>query len=355
VGGNNELAELWRWFVANEAVGYSPLYAAIVEAAATDDDLLALVASAPERSQYPLMMLAAIHDLVLAGELPDLAAVYRGERSVDAAPPLFRAAMLDHRDHVSHMLHTRFIQTNECGRAAPLALGLACVVDALGDVGVLIDAGASAGLNLLYDRYCLGVVDGVVWGDPQSPVVCVCATEGRPPAPLRLVDIPVRVGIDRAPIDVTDPIAARWLLACTWPDTGRLERTRAAIEIAATSPPDVRAADLVTGIGPLLAEVGGAGTVCVVTAWAAGYLDLEQRSGFVVALQRAAVEPIAWLSFEHPGTVDGLTVAEGEGWQTSFGIVPSVVGLTIIVPNGVESQRALAHVHPHGGALEWIA
>lgn len=353
MGSHEELAALWRWFVTEEATGYSPLYAAIVEAAADDEELLERMASAPEASQYPLMMLAAVHDLVLAGELADLAVVYRGDRPVDAAPPLFRAAVLDHRDHVLRVLHDRFIQTNECGRAAPLALGLAAVAAAVGEPGALVDAGASAGLNLLYDRYRLEVGDNGVWGDPSSPVVCSCDVRGTPPNALELVDVRVRVGLDRAPVDVTDPVAARWLLASTWPDTGRLDRTRAAIAIAAASPPDIRTGDVVTGLGPILDELDGDGPICVVTSWTLAYLDLEQRAGFVEALTAAGrARPIAWLSLEHPGAVMGIDAPAAP--TTAFTTVSSLVGLTMFGSNGLDSQRALAHVHPHGSALEWI-
>lgn len=352
VGAYAELAALWRWFVATEAAGYSPLYAAIVESAAGDHDLLALVASAPAASQYPLMMLAAVHDLVLAGELPDLAAVYAGEAPLNAAPSLFRAAVLDHRDHVLAVLHARFIQTNECGRAAPIALGLAAVSATVGQPDVLVDAGASAGLNLMYDRYRLDVGQHGVWGDPESPVVCSCDVSGTSPQPLRFVDVPVRIGLDRAPVDITDPTAARWLLACTWPDTGRMERTRAAIAIAQSSPPDVRAGDLVTDIGHLLHGLDGEGPLCVMTSWTLGYLDTQQRRGFVDQLATVgAVRRVAWLSFEHPGAVRALDMAPAP--TTTFTITPSLAGLTTFGPGGVESQRPLAHVHPHGSALEW--
>ena len=353
MGSHDELAAVWRWFVAEEAARYSPLYTAIVGEAAGDDEVLGLVASAPAPSHYPLMVLAAVHDLVLAGALPELAAVYRGEGPVTAAPPLFRAAVMDHREHVLGVLHERFVQTNECGRASPLALGLAAAAAVMGEPVAMVDAGASAGLNLLYDRYRLDVGDHGVWGDPDSLVVCSCDVRGIPPPSLRFVDVPVRVGLDRAPVDLSDPSAARWLLACTWPDTGRLERTRAAIDLAVSSPPDVRTGDLVTGIEPLVDEVGGAGPMCVVTSWAFIYLDGGQRKGFVEALARAAAtRPIAWLSLEAPGTVRGIEVARPP--STPFTAGPSTVGLTTFGRAGIESQRALAHVHPHGSALEWI-
>jgi hypothetical protein len=353
VGSHDELAALWRWFVAEEASRYSPLYTAIVEAAAADEELLALVASAPEASQYPLMLLAAVHDLVLAGELPALASLYAGDGPADAAPPLFRAAVLDHRDHLLRVLHDRFVQTNECGRAAPIALGLAVVARVVGTPVALIDAGASAGLNLCYDQYRLDVGVHGSWGDLSSRVVCSCEVQGPPPPSLQLVDVPVRIGLDRAPVDLTDTIAARWLLACTWPDTGRLDRTRAAIEIASSQPPDVRTGDLAIDIGPLLSDLDGDGPVCVLTSWALGYLDGEQRKSFVDALLHAGTaRPVAWLSLEWPGSVRGIEPPT-TGPTACFTASPSVMGLTTFAADGLHTERALAYVHPHGNALEW--
>jgi hypothetical protein len=91
-----------------------------------------------------------------------------------------------------------------------------------------------------------------------------------------------------------------------------------------------------------------------VTSWALGYLDGGQRKGFVEALaQSGTARPIAWLSLEHPGAVRGIEPTTAP--TTSFTAGPSLVGLTRFGQHGLESQRALAHVHPHGSALEWIS
>ena len=173
-----------------------------------------------------------------------------------------------------------------------------------------------------------------------------------PPHAVDFVDVPVRIGIDRSPVDLSDPVAARWLLACTWPDTGRLERTRAAIEIAQSSPPDVREGDLVTGIGPLLDDIEGDGAVGVVTSWTLGYLNAPQRAEFVETLaRRAAGRPIALVSLEHPDVVPGIEATSPPARE--FSTVPSLVGLTVFRNGGVVSQRAIAHVHPHGSEFEW--
>jgi hypothetical protein len=61
---------------------------------------------------------------------------------------------------------------------------------------------------------------------------------------------------------------------------------------------------------------------------------------------------IAWLSLEGPGAVRGIEAATAP--TTSFTAGPSIIGLTTFGRDGIASQRAVAHVHPHGSALEWI-
>ncbi len=52
----------------------------------------------------------------------------------------------------------------------------------------------------------------------------------RPDARRRCRSSSSGVGLDRAPIDVGDPVPARWLEACVWPDqTDRFDRLRAAV------------------------------------------------------------------------------------------------------------------------------
>jgi hypothetical protein len=95
----------------------------------------------------------------------------------------------------------------------------------------------------------------------------------------------------------------------------------------------------------------GEGPLCVMTSWTLGYLDMQQRRCFVDQLAAVgAARGVAWLSFEHPGVVSAM---DARAPTTTFTISPSLAGLTTFGPGGVESQRPLAHVHPHGSALEW--
>src|SRR4051794_323741 len=218
------LAELWRRFAEHEAGPYSPLYAAIARAVADDERLLGgVIADAPPHAHLPITLLAAVHDLVLQGTDHPLAAAY-ASGATDVAPRLFVDFCDANWQAIVATLSRRRVQTNECGRSAPIALALAKVAEDVGQLAALIDAGASAGLNLLYDRFCLDYGALGVLGDPASPVRMTCQVtppSGRLPA--ELPAIPHRIGLDREPIDVTSEDDRRWLLACVWPDTGRME------------------------------------------------------------------------------------------------------------------------------------
>jgi len=233
------LAELWRYFTTESFGGYSPLYAALGRGIAEDPELIQLTIDAgTPAARFPLVLMAAVHELVLTDAAPELSAVYAEWRDGPAPTdpfPTFRAAALDHRDALLARMATETTQTNEVGRSSLIGLALAQVAGDWAEWG-LVEAGASAGLNLRYDRYLLDFGAAGTVGDPASPV----RIETRPIGPLDVpasLPVPVdRVGLDRDPIDLRDDAARRWLLACTWPDTGRMERTAAAHEIV--RPPD---------------------------------------------------------------------------------------------------------------------
>ena len=148
---------------------------------------------------------------------------------------MFRDLCLSQRAQVSQILATRHTQTNEPGRAALLAPGLATAADLMGEPVGLLDAGCSAGLNLLIDRYRFEYGAAGSLGPAASPVTIACELRGTQ-APLRLPAIAARLGLDRSPVDITRADDARWLLACVWPDTGRLARTAAAMDLGRPAP-----------------------------------------------------------------------------------------------------------------------
>ena len=344
------LSQAWRDFAETECGSYSPLYAAICHSVAGDPEILALAAAAPPSGQQPNVLLAAVHYLLLSGVAHPLADVYAGRADPGRAPALFRGLCLSHRYDVARLLASRHTQTNEPGRAALLAIGLAAAACPAGGPVGLLDAGCSAGLNLLIDRYRFDYGPAGSLGPADSPVTISCELRGTAPVPSRLPAIAARLGIDRSPVDVTQAGAARWLLACVWPDTGRLARTAAAIELARRHPPDVMRGDMVAGLDTALDSFDPGWPVVVVTTSACGYLSVPQRHAFLAVLQRRARrQPLAWLSVDKPGVI-GLVPAAPVTSQA--GTAVSVIGL-VTFDDGPAVGRSLGLCHAHGAWLEW--
>jgi hypothetical protein len=348
----DELAQLWLWFADSLMQGYSPLYDRIARAVATDTATLDLVRSAPPEAHLPLLLLAAVHFLLL--EEPDhpLAQVYAGSTDADPAP-LFLGVCHDRWDELRPLMVTRHVQTNDCGRAALIGPALTWAAGRSEGPLALVDVGASAGLSLLCDRYRLDYGDRGATGPAGSPVEIHCEVlGGHPPIAPALPPLASRVGIDRSPVDLSDPEDARWLLACVWPDTGRLERTAASIRLAQEDLPEVVEGDA-NGVLPGLLERLPEGTTAVVlTTWAFSYFSVEQRSEFLDLLGRASHRrTVIWLSADAAGVVEGLATGE----PPVHGEAAADVLAAVVFEGGRADHRLLGFVQPHGRWLDWRA
>ncbi|WP_413471314.1 DUF2332 family protein [Streptomyces noursei] len=67
---------MYRRFGEVEAVGTSPLYERVALALSESDEALRAIEAVPARKRHPTMILAALHDLALAGRAPEPAAAY---------------------------------------------------------------------------------------------------------------------------------------------------------------------------------------------------------------------------------------------------------------------------------------
>src|ERR671929_2035875 len=88
VGTARTLARLYRRFGEVEAAETSGLYERVAVALSESDEALRAIEAAPPRKRHPTVILAALHDLALAGRAPALAAAYAaadGDAAADAA------------------------------------------------------------------------------------------------------------------------------------------------------------------------------------------------------------------------------------------------------------------------------
>jgi hypothetical protein len=293
-----------------------------------------------------------VHYLLLEGYDHPLADIYAGRSDADPGPPFLELCRTRRQD-VLALLSTRHIQTNDCGRSALIGPGLTWVASRLSAPLALVDVGASAGLNLLCDRYRIDYGPHGVTGPADSPVEIACEVRaGHPPIADLLPALVARVGIDRSPIDLTDPSDARWLLACVWPDTGRLERTAASISLAQADPPRVVAGDAVAAAPGVLADLPPDAAAVVVTSWVFAYFSLEDRERFMELLDAASQHrPVVWLSAESAGIVEPFAAESVAGHEHS---TSDVLG-AVTFDRGRRQSDLLAFVQEHGAWLDWRA
>lgn len=341
----DDLARYWRHFSEKECKGYSPLYECFTRACAGSDEVMDFVRSLPAHAHQPNLLLAAMHERVLQGLEPDLSHFYSGEETGDAGH-LFVKAVLGSRESLEPILTTRFTQTNEIGRVAIIAPALASVSSR--DNLTLIDVGTSAGLTLRLDD-CF--IDYGSYGSlgPRDSKVKVQAEVHSGHPPLRSVPIGRRIGLDRNVLDPSNANDARWILALVWPDTGRLERTRAAAELAAMKPSELIKGDALDTLPRLLSTIQG--PVVITTTWVVAYMDTEYRARLSTELMDASLErDIYWISAEAPGVVPHLPDVSPPEVE---GPLPSVVGLVTFKNGEMAHTRVLAHAHSHGSWIWW--
>jgi hypothetical protein len=348
----------------------APLYARLAAGIAEDPDLAGLMLAAPPEQHNPTLLLCAVHDLVLRGDAPGLAAFYPNLTATPATGDpfqAFRAAALAHAGELREMLAVRRTQTNEIGRCAVLLPALALIAAEAGPLGTAagplahVDVGASAGLNLLLDRYHYRYTPDpgahrpyqstTIEVGPPSTVLLTCGRRGAVPVPGAVPTIAASVGLDSRPIDVTDDSAVRWLEACVWPDQAdRFDRLRAAIAIARDAPPTIRVGDAVDDVAATLDLVAGAGHAVLTTTWVLNYLSEDRQRAFVAELDAwGAGRDLSWISAESPAQTPGLpipTTAEPEQL--------SVVAL-VTWRAGRRTVTRLGVSHPHGYWLHWAA
>ncbi|HEX8062676.1 MAG TPA: DUF2332 family protein, partial [Allosphingosinicella sp.] len=208
----------------------------------------------------PLRLAGGLHALVRRGDAPGLALCYPpgpmpGDDALWAAlaPVLAGPELLPWLDGAP--------QTNEVGRSAVLMSGLLAVAERFAQPVELLELGASAGLNLLLDRYGYDL-GGVKAGDAGSALQLRPEWKGGPP-PDAAVRVAARRGVDLHPLDARSDGAR--LLAYVWPDQPRrLAQLEAALAIAAGDPAAVEAGEAADWLGARLAGAREPGVTRVV-------------------------------------------------------------------------------------------
>jgi hypothetical protein len=303
-------------------------------------------ADAPTSAIVQLRLLGGIQRLVLTGRAPELVRYYPNlggtappEQAWSDFEPVLRAHLAELREALRIAP-----QTNEPGRSVPLLLGLFDAVRRSGLTEVrLLEVGASAGLNLLVDRFLIAG-DGWCHGPTDSPLRLTDAAIG--PVRPQAFSIVSRRGCDLAPIDAASAEGRLRLTSFVWPhDLHRFERLRAALEIAAAYPVVVDEAPAADWLADELAVPPAAGVLTVV--WHSitrQYWPMAEAASVDSTVAEAGLRmPIAHIAMESP-------VLASDPASDMRGYRPPLLTVRLWVPGGVadDAPVVLGTVADHG-------
>lgn len=248
-------------------------------------------------ASVPLRLAGGLHALVLTGAAPELAALYPPhEVSDDRLRAVLVRAMHEHAKALMAWLD-RPPQTNEVRRSVALIPVAQMLMTRYGLPLTLSEVGASAGLNLNFDRFALEV-EGQRSG-PSKPALMLQPDWSGPAPEGKTLHVAERRGCDLTPL--TGPDATLRLRAYLWPD----QPDRAALLDAAVAcgPAPVDAMDVADWLpGRLARDTRGTCHLIYHTiAWQ--YLPRKTQTNCAAMIEAAGAAatpdaPLAWFGME---------------------------------------------------------
>lgn len=284
-----------------------------------------------------LRLAGTLHALVRSGQDPALSAVY---------PPLvvdddtlwaaIEAAMRRDEAFILERLKSP-PQTNEVRRSSALLPGFLTIAALTSKPLILSEVGASAGLNLQWDRYSYHLGD-FSWGK-ASAVELTPRWEG-PLPPQAAIEITERAGCDLNPLAPSSEDDRLRLFSYIWADQqDRLDRTAAALEMATESGLKVEKADAIDWLRKRLtmSRPGMAHVIYHTIAWQ--YLPPALKAegeAMIAEVGARATEdaPLARLQFEADGKPEGAAL------------------LLTLWPTG--ETREIGRADFHGRWVKWV-
>lgn len=284
-----------------------------------------------------LRLAGTLHALVRSGQDDSLAAVYPPVTvDDDALWAAVEAALRRDEAFILDRLKSA-PQTNEVRRSSALLPGFLTIAELTGKPLVLSEVGASAGLNMQWDRYAYRLGD-FGWG-AASPVELAPRWEG-PPPPMAKIEVAERAGCDLNPLDPSSEDDRLRLFSYIWADQqDRLDRTAAALEMATESGLQVEKADAIDWLRKRLAtpRPGLAHVVYHTIAWQylPPALKAEGEALIAEAGARATqASPFARLQLEADGKPEGAAI------------------LLTLWPTG--ETREIGRADFHGRWVKWV-
>ena len=227
----------------------------------------------------------------------------------------------------------------------------------------LVDLGTGAGLGLQLDRYRYRIGTGT-FGPDGAGLTLACEVRGPlAPPPAGLPAVATRIGVDLDPVDLADPAARAWLVACA---PSRKHRPCPGWRRPLTSPGGIRPPSS-PGTSSTCSPACWPASPCtapiiVTDAYTAVFLPGQRRAELAdILAQTGRRRPVTWLSLDplvplgpaNRDSVQGLRLPPAlvNGYQ--HGGVYAVLGARTFDEAG-DRGRLLARAHPSGQWIEWL-
>lgn len=294
----------------------------------TDGPVPSLITTWPQDRVGPdalaLRFCGALHALKRRGYDPLVAVYPPAKISDDALWQAVAEAMAEEAAFITQRMQSA-PQTNEVRRSAALFPAFALIAARFpGKDLVLSEIGASAGLNLMWDRYAYRL-GGRHFAPATGEAPFEIAPDWTGPLPPEAtIAVGERAGCDLNPLDASDSDDCERLLSYIWADQAdRLERTEQALALARATGVTVEKADAVEWLGDRLAasRQGKVHIVYHTIAWQ--YLPFAARAEGERLLAEAGARaddnaPLCHIAMEadveRPGA--GLTLTVWPGGET---------------------------------------
>ena len=285
--------------VPNDGMGaVSPTYALLSRHIATREPLLALARECRVGQPIPNLLFAAVKRLVADAPDSSLARLYDGAAESGLPSPELSQAFDQfcdqHAGLIVDLVRNRIVQTNEARRCSHLMPAFSVIGQLTGCDLALIDVGAGAGLNLLWNQFDYRYSNGLAFGSGRSRLQIECESRGEMPRiPTQFPTVSFAVGVDLNPIDLGDDEQYRWLEALIWPDhASRSALLANAREIWLRQTPRVEAGDALELLSVVVGEAPPDSTLCI--------FHCHTLNQFAVEARRAFAEELRTVSFGRP-------------------------------------------------------
>lgn len=329
----------------------SPLYAVLIDRAAQDVEaggplwtVLEGLQADIRRTYLALHLMGAVHRIVLEGGAPELAVHFPsvgGDGDADKAWEAMHALVAERPDDVRRFA-ARPIQTNEPGRSAALLGGFLLVGERTGLPLRLLEVGASAGLNLRWDRFRYESPGGS-WGDPTAQLRFGDVFEAATPPVRPIPEVVLRAGCDANPIDPTTEEGRFTLMSYVWADQlARFRQLDQAIAVAREHPAQVERSDALDWLPRMLERPAPGAATVVFHSVFLHYLSKRQRGDLAEIIVAAGAKasssaPLAELSLEPRDLAE----------------LPPVFEVRLrLWPDG--GDEVIAAAGPHGPPVRWL-